>query len=208
MAALLHWSQANWVALAGDMRQMGLLKPTTDLQQLAADLEARFTQLYAQQPATTTTTTTSNCSINASGRCGGVSSNGSRVQQPSALLQRAGDIGFAEFAGVIAALAVKYRFELPPYYTLVIRSLTTLEGFALLVDPSARATIARTAVKVGAGGGQGSGSGGGGGGAEGVEGGGGGVRGGAAKGGGGGRLCGRLVSNAAGQAGSTTVLWG
>jgi predicted unusual protein kinase regulating ubiquinone biosynthesis (AarF/ABC1/UbiB family) len=72
----------------------------------------------------------------------------SSSQPTTLLLQRAGAIGFAEFAGVVAALALKYRFELPPYYTLVIRSLATLEGFALMVDPSARYSIAQSAVKV------------------------------------------------------------
>jgi hypothetical protein len=126
---------------------MGLLKPTTDLQQLAADLQERFTQLYAQQSVTTTSSNSSSSSNGSRDGSSGISNTGS--VQPVTLLQRAGDIGFAEFAGVIAALALKYRFELPPFYTLVIRSLTTLEGFALLVDPSARSSIARTAVKVG-----------------------------------------------------------
>lgn len=176
MAALLHWSQGNWLALAGDMRAMGLLKPTTDLQELEHDLQERFTQLYAastqqqsqlllqQQQAAVpsnrdldphTTSSSSACkdsittgastgAATASAAAGAVSMNG----QPSTLLQAAGSIGFAEFAGVIAALALTYRFELPPYYTLVIRSLTTLEGFALLVEPSARQNIAQTAVKV------------------------------------------------------------
>lgn len=138
MAALLHWSQANWLGLAADMRQMGLLKPSIDLQELAADLQLRFERLYAdsiQQSA----------GDNQSSIAG---SAGSTNGSASTLLARAGAIGFAEFAGVVAALALKYRFELPPYYTLVIRSLTTLEGFALVVDPSARYSIARTAVKV------------------------------------------------------------
>lgn len=185
MAALLHWSQADWLCLAGDMRQMGLLKPTTDLQELALDLQARFEQLYANTASPTTSssvsqasptskaaaaaTTTTPTQVEASAgsrlTSGGVvpqeadysaaqpsfvatSASPTPQQQPSALLQKAGEIGFAEFAGVVAALALKYRFELPPYYTLVIRSLTTLEGFALMVDPAARYSIARTAVKV------------------------------------------------------------
>lgn len=32
-------------------------------------------------------------------------------------------------------LAVRYRFQLPPYYTLIVRSLATLEGVALSADP-------------------------------------------------------------------------
>jgi predicted unusual protein kinase regulating ubiquinone biosynthesis (AarF/ABC1/UbiB family) len=178
MAALLHWSQGNWLALAGDMRAMGLLKPTTDLQELAHDLQDRFTQLYAastqqqqkqqqqqrgpavavdpglephlnSSSSSSSTTFSHSSTQRATTAAASVTDAASRSGQPSLLLQAAGAIGFAEFAGVIAALALKYRFELPPYYTLVIRSLTTLEGFALLVEPSARQNIAQTAVKVG-----------------------------------------------------------
>ena len=38
------------------------------------------------------------------------------------------DLGWGQLAAVLASAAVKYRFELPPYLTLVARSLTTLEG--------------------------------------------------------------------------------
>jgi hypothetical protein len=36
----------------------------------------------------------------------------------------------------IIKLAIRYRFNLPPYYTLIVRSLCSLEGLALRVDPS------------------------------------------------------------------------
>jgi hypothetical protein len=126
------------------MKHMGLLKPTTNLQELADDLSLRFSQLYAarSQPPPTTTAAAAGPATAVAAR------SAAKTGTASTLLQRAGAIGFAEFAGVIAALALKYRFELPPYFTLIIRSLTTLEGFALVVDPSARYSIARTAVKV------------------------------------------------------------
>lgn len=146
MAALLHWSQANWLALAADMRQMGLLKPATDLHELAADLQTRFEQLQTQPSSSQVHNQQQQQKAPAA--VPGATTSSSSSGRPSALLQRAAAIGFAEFAGVIAALALKYRFELPPYYTLVIRSLTTLEGVALSVDPMARFSIARTAVKV------------------------------------------------------------
>lgn len=148
MAALLHWSQARWLALAGDMRAMGLLKPSTDLQELADDLALRFQQLYAAADKPAAADTAAAVPPAAAAASGRRSANSSPGGSSALLLQRAGAIGFAEFAGVIAALALKYRFELPPYFTLIIRSLTTLEGFALLVDPCARQSIARTAVKV------------------------------------------------------------
>jgi hypothetical protein len=37
---------------------------------------------------------------------------------------------------VIIKLAIRYRFNLPPYYTLIVRSLGSLEGIALRVDPT------------------------------------------------------------------------
>ena len=37
---------------------------------------------------------------------------------------------------VIIKLAIRYRFSLPPFYTLIVRSLGSLEGIALRVDPS------------------------------------------------------------------------
>ena len=33
-------------------------------------------------------------------------------------------------------VALKYRFYLPPFYTLILRSLATLEGIALAVNPN------------------------------------------------------------------------
>lgn len=40
-----------------------------------------------------------------------------------------------DITGVFIRLAVQFRFELPPYYTLLLRSLATLEGIALTADP-------------------------------------------------------------------------
>ena len=41
---------------------------------------------------------------------------------------------FKKLLKVMALLGVKYKFTLPPYYVLVVRSLATLEGIALQVD--------------------------------------------------------------------------
>jgi hypothetical protein len=117
MGALLHWALADWQALAHDLGAMGLLKQSTDRAELAADLEQHFTRLYAAVPADGTDA--------AAGREPATGGAGvkqqQQQQQQSLLLFKAGAISFGDFAGVIAALAVKYRFELPPYYTLVIR---------------------------------------------------------------------------------------
>lgn len=38
--------------------------------------------------------------------------------------------------GALLGVAAKFRFHLPSYYTLVVRSLSSLEGIALSVDPT------------------------------------------------------------------------
>ena len=47
---------------------------------------------------------------------------------------------------VIIKLAIKHRFNLPAYYTLVVRSLGSLEGIALRVDPNF--SIVNTAIPI------------------------------------------------------------
>jgi hypothetical protein len=125
MSALLHWAVADWLALAHDLGNMGLLKQSTDRAQLAADLQQQFDRLYATQNSRDSSSSAASGSQTAPGEAAwpGAShqQQQQQQQQQSVLLSRAGAISFGDFAGVIAALAVKYRFELPPYYTLVIR---------------------------------------------------------------------------------------
>ncbi|XP_039122584.1 uncharacterized protein slr1919 [Dioscorea cayenensis subsp. rotundata] len=44
------------------------------------------------------------------------------------------DIKFSKVLGKIWSVALKYHFRMPPYYTLVLRSLASLEGLALAAD--------------------------------------------------------------------------
>lgn len=46
------------------------------------------------------------------------------------------DINFGQVTGKLWEIALKFRLRLPPYYTLVLRSLASLEGIALSVDPN------------------------------------------------------------------------
>ncbi|XWS07937.1 hypothetical protein CRYUN_Cryun41cG0034100 [Craigia yunnanensis] len=46
------------------------------------------------------------------------------------------DVKFSRVLGKIWAVALKYHFRMPPYYTLVLRSLASLEGLAVAADPS------------------------------------------------------------------------
>ncbi|CAM6096469.1 unnamed protein product [Calypogeia fissa] len=46
------------------------------------------------------------------------------------------DIQFGQVTGKLWKIALKFRFRLPPYYTLVLRALASLEGIAVSVDPN------------------------------------------------------------------------
>ncbi|KAF5742532.1 hypothetical protein HS088_TW09G00582 [Tripterygium wilfordii] len=46
------------------------------------------------------------------------------------------DIKFSRVLGKIWSVALKYHFRMPPYYTLVLRSLASLEGLAVAGDPN------------------------------------------------------------------------
>ncbi|KAJ3672129.1 hypothetical protein LUZ60_006850 [Juncus effusus] len=46
------------------------------------------------------------------------------------------DIKFSKVLGKIWSVALKYHFKMPPYFTLVLRSLASLEGLALAGDPN------------------------------------------------------------------------
>eukprot|EP00898_Chlorokybus_atmophyticus_P005772 jgi/Chlat1/6196/Chrsp44S05808 len=46
------------------------------------------------------------------------------------------NISFSDLSGDLGATMFRYRFRIPPYYSLIIRSLTVLEGIALSKDPN------------------------------------------------------------------------
>ncbi|KAL2526449.1 Protein kinase superfamily protein [Abeliophyllum distichum] len=46
------------------------------------------------------------------------------------------DVKFSRVLGKIWSVAIKYHFRMPPYYTLVLRSLASLEGLAVAADPT------------------------------------------------------------------------
>ena len=47
-----------------------------------------------------------------------------------------GNLSFGDFSEKLGTTMYKYKFQIPPYYTLLVRSLTVLEGIALASDPS------------------------------------------------------------------------
>lgn len=46
------------------------------------------------------------------------------------------DVKFSRVLGKIWSVALKYHFRMPPYYTLVLRSLASFEGLAVAADPN------------------------------------------------------------------------
>ncbi|XP_028782114.1 uncharacterized protein LOC114738244 [Neltuma alba] len=46
------------------------------------------------------------------------------------------DVKFSRVLGKIWSVALKYHFRMPPYYTLVLRSLASFEGLAIAADPN------------------------------------------------------------------------
>ncbi|XP_031105219.1 uncharacterized protein LOC116010097 [Ipomoea triloba] len=46
------------------------------------------------------------------------------------------DVKFSRVLGKIVSVAFKYHFRMPPYYTLLLRSLASLEGLAVAADPN------------------------------------------------------------------------
>ncbi|KAJ9175588.1 hypothetical protein P3X46_014130 [Hevea brasiliensis] len=46
------------------------------------------------------------------------------------------DVKFTKVLSKIWSIALKYHFRMPPYYTLVLRSLASLEGLAMAADPN------------------------------------------------------------------------
>lgn len=119
MAALVHVGLGEWARLVDDLRQLDLLKPGTDQEQLAKDLEKEFTAVVAAAaPADSST-----------------SPEALSSQLPLLSLQTS-SLSFRVLAGVLFRVSYKYRFLLPSYFPLVVRSIASLEGVALLVDPN------------------------------------------------------------------------
>lgn len=46
------------------------------------------------------------------------------------------NLSFGDFSEKLGTTMYRYQFQIPPYYTLLVRSLTVLEGIALSSDPS------------------------------------------------------------------------
>jgi aarF domain-containing kinase len=111
LCAIVHWGLGRWPQLVQDLDDLGMLKASTDKQQLARDLQQQFAavqQQQQQQLQPLAAGTPPACSLS---------------------------MGLGDLSNVLARLALRYRSELPTYYTLILRCLATLEGVALRADP-------------------------------------------------------------------------
>lgn len=116
MAALVHLGLGDWSRLVGDLDKLGLLKPETDKEMLAIDLEREFRAVMI-------------------GDQQGDNGENALKQLPLLSLQTT-KLNFSTLIGVLFKLAFKYKFLLPSFFPLVVRSVSSLEGVALSVDPN------------------------------------------------------------------------
>ncbi|GMH35671.1 hypothetical protein BSKO_03539 [Bryopsis sp. KO-2023] len=134
MGGLVHIVLGDWLAVVDDLEGMGLLKTAIDREALAQDLEKEFVRMTGPSD--------SDNPFEVEG-----ASNGKK-KSPLVLLLGSSStkLTFGAVSKVMLKLAVKYRFKLPPYYTLIVRSLATLEGLALKADPGFK--IVRSAFPI------------------------------------------------------------
>jgi aarF domain-containing kinase len=118
MAALIHLGLGEWGRLADDLDQLDLLKPDTDKNQLALELEKEFQAV-----------------LGLAGNEYAIQGIGTIQSQLPLLSLQTSSLSFSTLAGVLFRVAFKFRFTLPTYFPLVVRSISSLEGVALLVDP-------------------------------------------------------------------------
>eukprot|EP00793_Prasinoderma_coloniale_P002556 PRCOL_00002038-RA len=117
LAALAHMANAEWRPLTDDLAAMEVLPPWADRGEVAMALEdALGTGSDLERPLST-------------GNDGLSSGDDGDVGLP---------LRFGPVAAALIQVALRFRFRLPPYYTLVLRSLTTLEGIALAADENFR----------------------------------------------------------------------
>lgn len=115
MAALVHLGLGEWTRLVDDLENLRLLKPDTDKSMLAVDLKKEFLAVMADGNSD--------------------SGNPSTLQQLPLLSLQTTKLNFSTLIGVLFKLAFKYKFLLPSFFPLVVRSVSSLEGVALSVDP-------------------------------------------------------------------------
>ena len=153
LSSFVHIMSADWDRLVVDLEALDLLKPETDRTRVAASLAENFAR------ATTTTTDSQTRDVRPSdgdgdgdrsdgnGGGGGAGGEGEgeegtgRIRRTSRRTSsrtsgtsvQVMDLNYSEVTLALGRTALEFKFLLPPYYTLVVRSLATLEGVALQV---------------------------------------------------------------------------
>lgn len=115
MAALVHLGLGEWKRLVDDLDRLNLLKPSTNKDLLAEDLQKEFNAVMANDKE--------NNGVN-------------KLEQLPLLSLQTTKLNFSTLIGVLFRLAFKYKFLLPSFFPLVVRSVSSLEGVALAVDPN------------------------------------------------------------------------
>jgi aarF domain-containing kinase len=151
MSALIHTGLGEWRRLVDDLTSLDLLKPETDKAELAADLEREFLAVLRENQQSKAgndqveggknvgkrmnTTTTDYYSNSDSNSDNDEASTGLESQLPLLTLSTAG-LSFGSLTRVLFRVAYRYKFLLPTYFPLMVRSIASLEGVALSVDPN------------------------------------------------------------------------
>lgn len=166
MSCLVHVALGRWRAMADDLAAMGFLKDKIDRDALAAALEVEVTAVWPLAGSFGADSFLTDGSAQAGGMLaeriadgrvrtelglGQGLSFGKLAKVRTRLLPAQGSPRVirvccpsrrwrARTACVstqaIIKLAIRFRFNLPAYYTLIVRSLCSLEGLALRVDPT------------------------------------------------------------------------
>ncbi len=127
MAALVHLGLGEWGRLVGDLENLNLLKPDTDKVMLAQDLKKEFEEVMMMGES------------NDRDMCDVDLELDDEVQEAAVKLPllslQTTKLSFSTLIGVLFKLAFKYKFLLPSFFPLVVRSVSSLEGVALAVDP-------------------------------------------------------------------------
>jgi hypothetical protein len=112
MSALIDIVGGDWDALTDDIDKLGLLKPNHDRTSVSQDLARAFLDQcpYTHDPVTNRD------------------------------IPDLEGLTFTNTTTALITVALKYKFKLPPYYTLLARSLATLEGIALSADANFKIT--------------------------------------------------------------------
>ena len=127
MAALVHLGLGEWDRLVTDLDKLKLLKEDTDKVALAHDLKKEFEEVMMMGESADKDMCDVDLELDDEVQ-------EAAVKLPLLSLQTT-KLSFSTLIGVLFKLAFKYKFLLPSFFPLVVRSVSSLEGVALAVDP-------------------------------------------------------------------------